>query len=1090
MHKPLCLALAAALLGHIPFAGAENTRLRFNHVDVDPVVNPAARAGHFPTTHAGEGLQFVQFDAPIRPAWREALQARGLRVLQYYPGEVYLVWGRTADVAETARLPHVRWQGGLLAEDKINRDLAGRAGRIRNVDVHFYNNNDVKSTLATLAELGATIVADGPAQPDRAFHDAWIEVDAERLPEIARLPQVVAIAYAHPNIEYDDEMAAQIVAGNYDAGNVPQTGYAPWLASFGFDGSGVVWSVTDTGVDLGHPDLSAQIVGGFSFPGCGSPGGDDEAAGGHGTHVAGIVAGRAIGDGDGTVIDEDDPNGFRYGQGIAPGVSLYAVCSGNDSWPPAGGWQALSKANLDGGALGMNASWHSGEGTAHGYQASERTFDLMIRDGDFDTPGNQPFMVVFSAGNSGSGATTLTAPKEAKNPITTGSTQNFRAGAIDSVSTFSSRGPAVDGRVLPTIAAPGEIVISTRRRAGATQCGGSVANTDGHYSTCSGTSMAAPQASGAVAALAQWWRGYHGGADPSPAMAKALLVNGAVDIATANVPNNNEGWGRIHLSRSAAAPTQRYLVDQSVVLDGVGDTHAATLTVIDTARPVRVTLAWTDAAGAVGANPALVNNLDLEVTAGGTLYRGNVMTSGMSSTGGTADALNVVENVFLPTGTAGPLSLVVRATALPGDGIPGSGDATDQDFALVCDNCVIGQGYTLLGQPTTREICATSQATYTLSTGAVLGYTGTINFAPANVPAGASVAITPASVAPGQSAQVQFAPQTIAPGDYTFEVVATSASGPRTAAFDVIVTGGLGPTTLTAPANAATGVTAQPVLTWTPGANARQQFLEVATDAAFTQVVESRVLPGNVGTATVEELEHDTRYWWRVGAGNVCSATQTQAFSFTTMRGPEACTAPQVATTAFFADVEGDTSAWSTAGSTGVSTWAASTARPYAGTKSWLAIDHAAPSDQRLVSPPIALPAGQSPLTLSFRSQVNLEPRDATHCWDSGVLDISSNGGTTWTAVSPAQLLYDTYTGLQTGGPASGQSAWCGSRPYRKTVVDLASYAGQTINLRFRVTTDTSVGNEPHGWYVDDIRVQSCTDDDGIFADGFEATTP
>ncbi|HJU41125.1 MAG TPA: S8 family serine peptidase, partial [Tahibacter sp.] len=531
MHKPLCLALAVALFGHAPFAAADNTRLRFNHVDVDPVANPAERAGFHPTTQAGEGLMFVQFDATIKTAWRDALEARGLRVLQYYPGEAYLVWGRVADVAKTASVPHVRWQGGLLAQDKINRDLVARTGRIRNVDVHFYNNDDVKSTLATLEELGATLVSHAPAQPDRAFYDAWIEIDAERLADIALLPQVVALAYAHPNVEYDDEMSAQIVAGNYTAANVPQPGYLSWLGDFGFSGNGVVWGITDTGVDLGHPDLFTQIVGGFSFPGCASPGGDDEAGGGHGTHVAGIVVGRGVGDSGGTAVDEDDANGFLYGLGVAPAASIYAVCSGNASWPPAGGWQALSKANLDGGALGMNASWHSGEGTAHGYQASERTFDLMIRDGDFDTPGNQPFMVVFSAGNSGAGPTTLTAPKEAKNPITTASTRNFRAGAIDAVSTFSSRGPAVDGRVLPTIAAPGESIVSTRRRAGAAQCGGALAGTGGYYSSCSGTSMAAPHASGAVATLAQWWRGYHGGADPSPAMAKALLVNGAVDIA-------------------------------------------------------------------------------------------------------------------------------------------------------------------------------------------------------------------------------------------------------------------------------------------------------------------------------------------------------------------------------------------------------------------------------------------------------------------------------------------------------------------------------------------------------------------------------
>lgn len=476
-------------------------RIRFNQVDFDPLVNPARIGdGAFPTTSAGEGLHLVQFDAPIKQAWREELERRGLRVLQYYPGEAFLVWGKMDSVAETIALPHVRWQGGFLADYKVNPDLNGRSGRINNVDVHFYNDGDVAGVVGALQKLGATVLTHAPAQPDKAFFDAWIQVDADKLAEIARLPQVVALAYASPTIRFEDEMSSQTVAGNYNGSNQPQTGYVPWLTGFGFNGTGVTWAVVDTGVDLGHPDLSPRLVTGFSYPGCAGANGDDEAGGGHGTHVAGIIAGMAIGDGAATTVDEDDANGFKYGQGLATGASIYPVCTGS-AWPPAGGWQSLSKTSLGGNAIGMNSSWTTGEGTAHGYQASERTFDAMIRDGDFDTAGNQPFIISFSAGNSGPNPSTLTAPKEAKNPISTASSLNFRAGAITSLSSFSSRGPAVDGRVLPTISAPGDTIASTRRRAGAAQCGTAITGTNGYYANCSGTSMAAPHVSGAIAAF-------------------------------------------------------------------------------------------------------------------------------------------------------------------------------------------------------------------------------------------------------------------------------------------------------------------------------------------------------------------------------------------------------------------------------------------------------------------------------------------------------------------------------------------------------------------------------------------------------------
>ena len=65
---------------------------------------------------------------------------------------------------------------------------------------------------------------------------------------------------------------------------------------------------------------------------------------------------------------------------------------------------------------------------------------------------------------------------------------------------------------------------------------------------------------------------------------------------------------------------------------------------------------------------------------------------------------------------------------------------------------------------------------------------------------------------------------------------------------------------------------------------------------------------------------------------------------------------------------------------------------------------------------------------------------------------------------------------------------WCGTRAYRNSIVDLDSYAGQTVRFRFRVSTDGSQGLTPHGWYVDDIKVQSCrtVPTDLLFTDGFE----
>lgn len=869
---------------------ADAGRIHFNQVDFDPLRDGQRKgAAEFPTAADGRGLHLVQFVAPAKQAWRDALQASGMRVLQYYPNDTFLVWSDINSLAETQNQPFVRWQGQFLPDYKINRDLIGRSGRISNVDVHFFNDGNVDALIGKLKELGVHVLTHAPAQPDRTFYDAWIQVDASQLAAIAQLPQVVWLGYAAPQGHFEDEMSDQIMAGNYNPSNQPQTGYSPWLTTFGFNGSGVIMGVTDSGVDLSHPDLQPRIVGGYTFPGCSSPaGGDDNSNGGHGTHVAGIIAGQGIGDGAGATVAEVDANGFFYGLGVAKGANLYAMATVDCGapWPPAPGWQELSKRGLAGNAIGTNASWTTGEGIAHGYQASERTFDTIIRDGDFDTAGNQPYIFAFSAGNSGPGASTLTAPKEAKNPIITAASRNFRVGAINDIASFSSRGPAVDGRTLPNITSPGEQIASTMRRAGGTACATAIAGTASHYAFCSGTSMASPHTAGAVAIITQWWKGNHAGAVPSPAMAKALLVNGAIDLGTADVPNNNEGWGRVNLPNSILGAGQRHMVDQSVVLDNAGDASPLTMGITDNTKPVRVTLTWTDAPGAVGANPALVNNLDLEVVNAGNTFKGNVMTAGQSVTGGVADTRNNVENVFLPAGTSGAVTVTVRATNLPGDGIPTVGDATDQDFALICDNCSLTPGYTMTPTPSGQDICAPVNAVYTVGVGSILGYTDTVNLTTASVPVGASAAIVPSAVTPGGAATATATLSgtgNLAAGNYVFNVNATSTSGAQVLPLNLnVFTASPTTGTLTSPANGASGTPTLPTLQWSAVPQAKSYAVEVATDAAFNTIVFSQTVATTQLTVNAP-LAANTQHFWRVRATNTCgTGSNWPAFSFTT----------------------------------------------------------------------------------------------------------------------------------------------------------------------------------------------------------------
>ncbi|HEX9823352.1 MAG TPA: proprotein convertase P-domain protein, partial [Actinomycetota bacterium] len=162
------------------------------------------------------------------------------------------------------------------------------------------------------------------------------------------------------------------------------------------------------------------------------------------------------------------------------------------------------------------------------------------------------------------------------------------------------------------------------------------------------------------------------------------------DMGTKDIPNRNEGWGRVNVGALFDPAEQRMYVDQSVVLDEIGAEHAVNVTPADPSKPMKVTVAWSDAPGAPGANPALVNDLDLSVTSadGLTVYNGNRFVQGVSAAGGFPDRVNNVENVFIPT-PSGAYRVAVSAFNLPGDGIPFAGDETDQDFALVISNAVL-----------------------------------------------------------------------------------------------------------------------------------------------------------------------------------------------------------------------------------------------------------------------------------------------------------------------------------------------------------------------------------------------------------------
>jgi hypothetical protein len=386
---------------------------------------------------------------------------------------------------------------------------------------------------------------------------------------------------------------------------------------------------------------------------------------------------------------------------MAPGAKLFAQNFIGLATPfaPSGPGQylELNEHSVLGGATVSANSWGPA-GTPQGYDADTREFDHAPRDANLDTPQHEPLNFVLSIMNGRGGTSTQGTPDEGKNLLRVGSTKNFRAGDIDDLSFSSAHGPALDGRRLPDIVAPGERVVSTADPVTIGLCRAPVIGVGAAlYTHCTGTSMASPHVSGGAAVFTEHYRRTFG-PDPSPALVKAAFVNGAVDLAGArdangntlgHIPDDKQGWGRFNLENVLGGARKTYL-DQAVILADTGQTWRTRVRPVDPAQPVKVTLVWTDAPGhgLGGTTPAWVNDLDLRVTSDGVLYLGNAFgepSTGWSVAGGVADFMNNVENVYLPSARRA-LRIDVLAANLAGDGVPGVGDDTDQDFALVISN--------------------------------------------------------------------------------------------------------------------------------------------------------------------------------------------------------------------------------------------------------------------------------------------------------------------------------------------------------------------------------------------------------------------
>ena len=615
----LCLAMSTSLVQGQKYFGNYDVLLKSGTQTFVKNVDEFIQSPNLTTLENNTDFiyRYVQFEDMPTATQKTQIANLGIKLLEYIPHKTYIAALPTAMNFQSLKNVNVRAVYQIDVNHKLDEYLLRQEypdwtveGEKIKLTVQLYDTRNRQALLTSLTELGEQLVK---------IHYGYNLVHILVHKDDAAIRAVADL----PFVNYLEIMPAPSTPDDVNGTSLQRNNQLNQTAANGlkYDGTGISILVRDDGAVGEHIDFQGRIdlVDSESH--------SDQ--GNHGDGVAGVWSGAG--------------NLNPFVKGGAPGANVYITGYTSNFLDTTYGMHLYHGVNV------TNSSYSNGCNA--GYTTRAQTVDDQIW--------NSPTLIhIFSAGNSnglncGYGAGTqwgniTGGHKTAKNSITTADIDSLGV-----IASWSSIGPAEDGRIKPDMAAYGTPQVSTDEN-----------NT---YRNFGGTSSAAPSGAGVYTQLLHAYKDLHNGVDPESGLIKAIVMNTATDLGNVG-PDFKFGWGLYNGGKAYNLLAEnRYISD--TINQGINNTH--TFTIPANVKEARIMVYWMEPSGAVLSSKALINDIDMTVSDGTTTtlplvldHTPNPVTLDAPASPG-VDNLNNVEQVRLTNPTAGTYTVNVNGAVIP-----------------------------------------------------------------------------------------------------------------------------------------------------------------------------------------------------------------------------------------------------------------------------------------------------------------------------------------------------------------------------------------------------------------------------------------